>query len=459
MARAPQNAAEVLARYRDYGDLTEHYEQRFHVFRLMRMARHVWPGETVLDVGCNGGYLAQYLPEGCVVDGVDPSETAVAVARTKLRSAQVAVAEELPFPDKSYDVVVLGYVLERVKDPQAVLREACRVARRVVVGDTPHRDSVMWGDHTLETSPHDVRTYTVETLYDELKLFAKKLHIDTLLVDKRPGMLSFCAELMLPRVAVTLETVDRRKQGVPNYLAETLRSMRRAGVWDCPYLSFFGIVQDNNPRGTDFWEEIDPLLPQGTLVDAQNRGRRPNALRAIEWAAEQDCDWVVTLEDDVDFISQFLDGTVQWLERHKHLRAVMYPLGSAWGETVTPVNTALYMEPGESVLGPGTSFQYARRVLESGQDFVLNPGYWGGQALAWRRETALELCEWFRRHIDDPDVGGKDVLLQKWGQGTGLRWPFCSPVPSFVQHVGRYSYMGTAFFEFPWPGREWRYNA
>jgi hypothetical protein len=258
------------------------------------------------------------------------------------------------------------------------------------------------------------------------------------------------------RIALVIETYDRRKQGRANYLATTLRNLQRVGVWASPHLHSVRVVQDGVWED-DFWGGVASLLPPGAIIDSAPRGRRPNALQAIRsGAAEHDADWVVTLEDDLDFIDHFLDNAAAWLEDHGHFDAVMFPLGSSWGETVAPVNTSLYLEPGESVLGPGQSFQYARRAVARGDDYILNPGYWGGQALAWERPIAEHLAEWFAVHLPDEDLGGKDVLLEKWGRGLKTV-PFCVPVPSFVQHIGRESCMDVPFFEFPWPGRGWDY--
>lgn len=446
-----------VARYADFRDLTSQYSQSdFHQKRLTTLVKYVRRCERVLDVGCNVGYLAGYLPH-CEVHGVDPSRVAIEIAKTRLVSAHVGCAERLPFPDKSMDVVVLGYVLERVFDPLAVLREAARVARRLVVGDTPHPDSGMWGRHTIAGSPYDIRSYDRQELYTLLQRIGWQVQVNDLRLGDNPGMWTFVVNVDVPTVALVMETKDRTSSphGGVNFLGDTLGNLGRSGAWDSPHLKSFSVAQDDDLSDA-FWAEYIPLMPEGTVIDAMNRGRRSNALRAIQLGAVQDVDWVITIEDDIDFVDDFLNGAVTWLEEHKHLDAVMWALGSAWGETVTPVNTALYVEDGESVMGFGKSFPYARKALARGENYLHNKGYWGGQCLAWPRMHAVSLARWFEEHLLDPDIGGKDVLLQKWGQSLRSH-PFCTPVPSFVQHVGRQSYMGTTFFEFPWPGREWRY--
>lgn len=44
-----------------------------------------------------------------------------------------ADAAKLPFADRSFDTAIIGDMLEHCDDPSAVLREACRVADRIVI--------------------------------------------------------------------------------------------------------------------------------------------------------------------------------------------------------------------------------------------------------------------------------------------------------------------------------------
>jgi SAM-dependent methyltransferase len=82
----------------------------------------------VLDVGCGSGRLAATLAVQEVVC-VDSSPAAVAAAGRRGLAAEVADAQELPFEDGSFDVVLCNHVLYHVPDQRRALRELRRVLR------------------------------------------------------------------------------------------------------------------------------------------------------------------------------------------------------------------------------------------------------------------------------------------------------------------------------------------
>lgn len=91
----------------------------------------------VLDVGCAGGALRQYLAPTCVYVGLDYPTTAASMYGT--RPTVFGDAEVLPFADASFDVVAILDVLEHLPDPQACLGETRRVLseRGIVLAHVP----------------------------------------------------------------------------------------------------------------------------------------------------------------------------------------------------------------------------------------------------------------------------------------------------------------------------------
>jgi SAM-dependent methyltransferase len=91
-------------------------------------------GQRALDVGCGPGVLAAELVRRLgagAVCAVDPSEPFAAAARERLpgTDVRVAAAEQLPFPDGSFDVALAQLVVHFMADPVAGLREMGRVTR------------------------------------------------------------------------------------------------------------------------------------------------------------------------------------------------------------------------------------------------------------------------------------------------------------------------------------------
>jgi demethylmenaquinone methyltransferase/2-methoxy-6-polyprenyl-1,4-benzoquinol methylase len=95
--------------------------------------------KAILDVatGTAGVAIALATRTGGDVTGVDLTESMLARGRERVIAAGLesrvkllaARAEELPFPDASFDAVSFTYLLRYVRDPGATLRELARVLR------------------------------------------------------------------------------------------------------------------------------------------------------------------------------------------------------------------------------------------------------------------------------------------------------------------------------------------
>jgi len=105
-----------------------------HVVRGARIRA----GEQVLDIACGTGNTALMArARGAVVTGLDLTPELLAVARTRAAEAgydditwKEGDAENLPFPDGTFDVVVSSCGLMFAPDQQKVADEVARVTKR-----------------------------------------------------------------------------------------------------------------------------------------------------------------------------------------------------------------------------------------------------------------------------------------------------------------------------------------
>ena len=91
-------------------------------------------GMSVLDVGCGPGALVERLAERLgaeQVSAADPSEPFVAACAERVPGADVrqAEAEELPWPDETFDAALAQLVVNFMRDAHAGVAEMRRVVR------------------------------------------------------------------------------------------------------------------------------------------------------------------------------------------------------------------------------------------------------------------------------------------------------------------------------------------
>jgi ubiquinone/menaquinone biosynthesis C-methylase UbiE len=100
------------------------------------------PNGKILDVGCGNGNLFSLLPDGKYeLYGIDFSQNMIDEAKmncgTKAKFA-VSDAEELPFDDDSFDIIVCNASFHHYVHPNTVLKEMHRVLKyggKLLIGD------------------------------------------------------------------------------------------------------------------------------------------------------------------------------------------------------------------------------------------------------------------------------------------------------------------------------------
>ena len=99
------------------------------------------PGSRVLDVGTGDGSVARLIQDqaaGVTIDGIDVLVRPGAAIPVKAYDGRT-----IPHPDGSFDVVLFIDVLHHTADPQGLLHEAARVARRCVIIKDHQRNGLL----------------------------------------------------------------------------------------------------------------------------------------------------------------------------------------------------------------------------------------------------------------------------------------------------------------------------
>jgi len=88
-------------------------------------------GGRVLEVGCGTGQMFPLYPEPAEIFGLEPNFAALDRARRRGPRIRLLLgtAEQLPFPEASFDTVVSGLVFCSVPDPDRGLAEIRRVLK------------------------------------------------------------------------------------------------------------------------------------------------------------------------------------------------------------------------------------------------------------------------------------------------------------------------------------------
>jgi SAM-dependent methyltransferase len=137
-----------------YDGLAEWYDREFATSELgvsgrRAVMRLLGSGRgALIDIGCGGGSHASALAElGWTVTGVDVSEDQLRLARARGINVRHGRAEELPFPDESFDAAVSMWTHTDVDDFAGAAREIARVLR-------PGSPFVYFGAHPCFVGPH-----------------------------------------------------------------------------------------------------------------------------------------------------------------------------------------------------------------------------------------------------------------------------------------------------------------
>lgn len=124
-----------------YSEFSRYYDWIFENVFFPRIKRVITelgiePGASVLEVGVGTGLALSAYPKDCHLTGIDLAPDMLAraqrkVAREGWQHVELAVgdAQDLDFPDDSFDYVTSFHVVSVVPEPKRMMREMVRVCR------------------------------------------------------------------------------------------------------------------------------------------------------------------------------------------------------------------------------------------------------------------------------------------------------------------------------------------
>lgn len=146
------------------------------------MLKHTDPtAESMLDIGCGRGYwlnlVAEKLPS-LELTGVDFYDDVPLKKGNYVRGN----IENLPFPDKSFDVITCCHVIEHLQNLPKAIEEMKRVARKQIIIATPCQ---RYYYYTLDFHLHFFPTeYSVSGLFQLKHYECKKIDGDWLYIGR-----------------------------------------------------------------------------------------------------------------------------------------------------------------------------------------------------------------------------------------------------------------------------------
>ncbi len=123
---------------------SEHRINLLEVDRVISMVLEDIKPKNVLDVGIGTGLFAErFAQQGLHVSGIDANPEMIEAVKKILPHGEfrVAIAENIPFSDKSFDLVFMGVLLHETDDLFKTLQESYRVSKlRVGVLEWPYEE-------------------------------------------------------------------------------------------------------------------------------------------------------------------------------------------------------------------------------------------------------------------------------------------------------------------------------
>jgi len=125
--------------------------------------------DSILEIGCGEGAILERLSNlrfGNRFTGLEISPSGVRrVEEKNIPGVEVRLFDgnEVPFPDKRFDLAVMSHVLEHVEYPRKLIHEAARVAKHIFV-EVPLEDNRWLSDNFVFDRVGHINFYSRKTI-------------------------------------------------------------------------------------------------------------------------------------------------------------------------------------------------------------------------------------------------------------------------------------------------------
>ncbi len=152
--------------------------ERLEVERVVDLTLEGTRPHSVLDIGTGTGVFAEaFAQHGMSVTGIDVNPEMLDAARKFLPGGDFrqASAEDLPFPNETFDLAFLGLVLHETDDLLKALREAYRVSKQqVAVLEWPYAQQDFGPGIEERLRPEYVETLSRQAGFEHIKVIPLK---------------------------------------------------------------------------------------------------------------------------------------------------------------------------------------------------------------------------------------------------------------------------------------------
>jgi 2-polyprenyl-3-methyl-5-hydroxy-6-metoxy-1,4-benzoquinol methylase len=104
--------------------------------------------ESILDAGCGEGFTMDKLTKSGIsgeIEGIEYSKESISFGKKLFPSLNIKQASiyNLPYKDKSFDLVICTEVLEHLEEPEKAVKEMLRVSRKYLIATVPNEPFFM----------------------------------------------------------------------------------------------------------------------------------------------------------------------------------------------------------------------------------------------------------------------------------------------------------------------------